>query len=709
MTWANRSMKGTIRRTSEFLNRRLWAWPIVAVVILLLLGGLVQHRIHRTISDSLESELKTLLAVEVAMLRQWLHAQEDAVSSAASDREIRNLVSTLLAADTTDETPAAAEDPADQLAARLRSTMDTIDSDHFLVCSRSSVIASSLSEAAGRGLPPEVTSRIESVFDGASTVTIPFRSLIPRTNSDGTVQAGVPVMFSLAPVVDDDLQVIAVLGLEIFPEGEFTRLLQIGQAGESGETYAFDRDGRLLSKSRFDDDLILLGLIPDEPHTSSLLQLLVRDPGGDMTRGYRPTLRRADMPLTRMVASAVRDSRGVDVEGYRDYRGVVVVGAWEWLDDYDFGITTELDYTEAYRPLTILNYAFWLLLALLLLSSIAIFVFTVMLSRAQRKAREAAIEARQLGQYKLLDELGAGAMGTVYRGQHAMLRRPTAIKLIDADQVSDASIERFEKEVQITSNLNHPNTIAIYDYGRTPEGVFYYAMEYLDGIDLQDLVGNYGPQPPGRVIHIVRQMCGSLYEAHSLGLVHRDIKPANVMLNRRGAEGDVVKVLDFGLVVAREDLAANGQGAGGLAGTPLYMSPESIQFPGSVDACSDLYSVGAVAYFLLTGRPVFDADDFGELCRRHTSQEPLPPSQVHGANVPADLEDAVLRCLQKNRGKRPQTARELSNLLIRCAASQQWSTDQADSWWDRHERGDTPETPTNTKTVAHDATINFGE
>ncbi|MCA9108166.1 MAG: serine/threonine protein kinase, partial [Planctomycetales bacterium] len=187
-------------------------------------------------------------------------------------------------------------------------------------------------------------------------------------------------------------------------------------------------------------------------------------------------------------------------------------------------------------------------------------------------------------------------------------RRPTAIKMLNVDRVNDDSIKRFEHEVQITCQLNHPNTIAIYDYGRTPEGVFYYAMEYLDGIDLQKLVEQYGPLPESRVAHILNQICGSLYEAHSKGLVHRDIKPANIMLNRRGGDADVVKVLDFGLVKAidskHQQLAS---ASNGLTGTPLYMSPEAIQSPMLVDACSDLYAVGGVAYFLLTGQPVFNA------------------------------------------------------------------------------------------------------
>src|SRR6185369_11608020 len=213
---------------------------------------------------------------------------------------------------------------------------------------------------------------------------------------------------------------------------------------------------------------------------------------------------------------------------------------------------------------------------------------------------------QQIGQYKLEQRLGSGGMGVVYRGQHAMLRRPTAIKMLDVDKVNEGSIQRFEREVQITSQLNNPHTVAIYDFGHTPEGVFYYAMEYLDGIDLQTLVERYGPQPVPRVIHMLLQVCSSLYEAHSLGLVHRDIKPANVMLNRRGGEPDVVKVLDFGLVKALDEAKQSRQ-TGGLSGTPLYMSPEAIQTPDLVDARSDLYAVGAIGYFLITGQPVFNA------------------------------------------------------------------------------------------------------
>jgi predicted Ser/Thr protein kinase len=706
MTWASQSMSRTVARTREFLQKRLWAWPIIAVTLLLAIGWAVHGSIENTMRENLRTELRTLNDVEVAMLRTWLAFQENNAETVANDSDVRRLVETLVADEA--DSPDARQDEesaARELLQHLRPMLSSHDYESCFISDKAQIIAASRSDAVGMDVPFEFNDIIKRVFDGETTVLPPYKSILAQVDAEGNRRTGVPVMYVMAPVLDRNLQVAAVLGLQIRPEAEFTRILQLGRLGESGETYAFDRQGLMLSSSRFDDDLILLGILPDQEGSHSILQLLVRDPGDDMTRGFRPEVRRSELPLTRMAAAAVAGENGDDVSGYRDYRGVMVTGAWTWLDDYGFGVVTEIDYDEAYRPLIVLKRTFWGLLALLAASSLAIFVFTVMLARLQRQAREAAIEAKQLGQYKLEEKLGEGAMGEVYKGRHAMLRRPTAIKLLNADRVNDASIARFEREVQITSHLNHPNTVAIYDFGRTPEGVFYYAMEYLDGIDLQKLVDSYGPQPPGRVIYILRQICGSLYEAHSMGLVHRDIKPANVMINRRGGEGDVVKVLDFGLVKARSEQQGEKDGES-MAGTPLYMSPEAIQLPSSVDACSDIYAVGAVGYFLLTGHPVFEADRLAELCQLHISELPKPPSARLGRPVPAELENAILGCLEKNRSKRPQTSRDLANMLASCPAAAEWSLEKADAWWGRHERGQLePTAAPPTASSGYDATI----
>jgi eukaryotic-like serine/threonine-protein kinase len=696
MTFAATSVGRTISRAGLLLKTQIWIWPIIAVVLLSAIGWGVRREIESTMKDGLRSELQTLLDVETAMLETWFRVQQSNDESLANGLDVRQPVYKLLESPTTagagDKMPA---DLLTQLDKTLAPAMTAQDYVRYFVADKSKrIIAATTRELIGKQDIAEYDSFLRRALSGITCVSTPFASVVALKDENGRVRTGVPTMFVAAPIRDESFQVVAVLALRIQPEKEFTRILQLGRVGNSGETYAFDKNGLFVSNSRFDDALILLGLLPDQENSHSILQLLARDPGGDMTKGHRSTVRRHDLPLTRMAADAIAGNAGIDVDGYRDYRGVKVAGAWKWLPDTEMGVATEIEYAEAFRPLSILEWTFWGLFILLALSSIAIFVFSVMVARLRREAQKAEIEAQQIGQYKLEQKLGSGGMGVVYKGRHAMLRRPTAIKMLDVDKVNEGSIERFEREVQITSQLNHPNTVAIYDYGRTPEGVFYYAMEFLDGIDLQSLVERYGPQPVPRVIHILQQVCGSLYEAHSLGLVHRDIKPSNIMLNRRGGEPDVVKVLDFGLVKALDEEKRSGlTQQNSLTGTPLYMSPEAIQLPNSVDARSDIYAVGAAGYFLLTGQPMFQADNVMDLCQQHISGVPTPPSQRIATPIPSALENAILACLEKSRAKRPQTARELALLLARSPEATAWSIEEADAWWGRHERGQGPLAP----------------
>jgi eukaryotic-like serine/threonine-protein kinase len=696
MTFGQTAVGRTLSRTALLFKKQLWIWPIAAVALLALIGYLVGNSIHDTMEGSLRSQMQTLLSVERTMLEKWLAVQESSVKSLADQRNVRRLVAGLTGAPEqaparTDGQGPAADKPlttAEQIA-RLSAELEPgMSAHHFvgyvLIDKRMQVIASD--EPALIGIAAaQFESVLSKALEGRTTVSVPYPSTILLKDGRGRLRSGTPTMVALAPVRDDNLQVIAVLAMRIRPEREFTDILQLGRIGESGETYAINRDGLLVSNSRFDEQLILLGILPDSDDAASILTVDARDPGGDMTAGFRPAVRRRELELTEAAAAATAGGTGVNTDGYRGYRGVLKAGAYCWLPDYDLGIITEIDHAEAFRPLVILKRTFYVLFALLAVAAAAIFVCTVLVSRAQRKARAAAIEARQLGQYRLLEKIGAGAMGVVYKGQHAMLRRPTAIKMLNIERVNEASTRRFEQEVQITCKLNNPHTVAIYDYGRTPEGVFYYAMEYLDGVNLQTLVEQYGAQPEGRVASILRQICASLYEAHSSGLVHRDIKPANIMLNRRGAEPDVVKVLDFGLVKAMEDGDEKGAPGNEMSGTPLYMSPESIQTPESVDACSDLYAVGAVGYFLITGAPPFSARSLGELCQQHLTAIPASPSDRLGRPVSAALEHAILACLEKSRAKRPQTARDLAALLDR--VTDRWTLDEAEAWWSRHERG----------------------
>ncbi len=297
--------------------------------------------------------------------------------------------------------------------------------------------------------------------------------------------------------------------------------------------------------------------------------------------------------------------------------------------------------------------------------------------------RQKVREARSLGQYTLEEKIGEGGMGVVYRARHSLLRRPTAVKLLPREKAGEHSIQRFEREVQLTSQLSHPNTVSIYDYGRTPDGVFYYAMEYLDGINLEALVREFGPQPPARVVHVMRQVAGALGEAHGVGLIHRDIKPANIILCRRGGTPDVAKVVDFGLVRELEGASdASLAGLGTIAGSPLYLSPEAIIRPDKVDGRSDLYALGAVGYFLLAGHNVFTGT-LVEVCSHHLHTAPEPPSRKLGQPIPAKLEALVQACLEKDPARRPQTAEALAESLDE-SDSGGWAGPEAQEWWARN-------------------------
>jgi len=306
--------------------------------------------------------------------------------------------------------------------------------------------------------------------------------------------------------------------------------------------------------------------------------------------------------------------------------------------------------------------------------------------------QERVFEARRLGQYTLEEKIGEGGMGEVYRASHALLRRPTAVKLLSAKDVTEEQARRFEKEVQLTARLTHPNTISIFDYGRTPEGTFYYAMELIDGITLEQLVERDGAQPPSRVIHILLQMCGALREAHEAGLIHRDIKPANALLCSRGGLFDLVKVLDFGLVkqigpapgAGKSDPRVSLSAADAIVGTPLFMSPEEIASPGTVGARSDLYSLGAVAYFLLSGAPVFAPTNVIEVCGHHLHTPPEALSKRARQAIPSDLEAIVHACLNKPPDARPESAQALADQLRACADASRWTELEARGWWQKH-------------------------
>jgi serine/threonine-protein kinase len=332
----------------------------------------------------------------------------------------------------------------------------------------------------------------------------------------------------------------------------------------------------------------------------------------------------------------------------------------------------------------------------------------VVIGRVVTGLGQQVAKARELGSYELGELLGEGGMGQVYRATHRMLARPAAIKLIRPEmlsggsggsgggggaggaggagvgarsEASDLAIKRFTREALAAANLRSPHTVELYDFGVTADRTFYFAMELLEGMTLDELVRRTGPVPAGRVIHILRQVCESLEEAHTRGLVHRDIKPANIHLGRLGLRYDFVKVLDFGLVKSTRanDDRSHATATGLAAGTPAFMAPE-IALGDAIDGRADLYALGCVAYYLLAGRPVFEGDNVVQVMAKHLNAEPVPPSEHSAVAIPADLERLVLACLEKKPADRPESAAELARALAEVEA-EPWGDREAEAWW----------------------------
>jgi tRNA A-37 threonylcarbamoyl transferase component Bud32 len=688
------------------LSRHLWVWPLLGAVLLALVGFWVRSRVEGATRGELASRLQTLLNADIAALHLWFSEQEADARSFAADVRIQEAIAELAALDRR----AAVADPelatspgAKTLELYLKPLLEAQHYlDYVVIGADRRILASPHPRIVNRQAPPGYELFLEKALAGQVAVSRPFaRELSISARAEG------PTMFVAAPVKSPQGDVIAVLALRMKPEAEFTQIFSVARMGTTGEAYAFDRRGMMLTGSRFDHELKDLGLIPNTPEATACLNLRLVDPGPNLANlrsagktnaqpvepggPVRPEPRREggrprapELPLTLAAAGAVHGESGYDVHGYRNYRGAEVVGAWAWLPEYGMGVATEVAAREAFQTLYLVRGAFLVLFVLLVLSAAGIFAFTLLVERLQSSVRESALTARRLGQYVLVQEIGRGSNGRVYRARHSLLRRPVAVKLLSPELTNASNVARFEQEAQLTSHLTHPNTVAIYDYGRTPEGLFYYAMEYLSGIDLHQLVRQYGPQPPGRVVHILRQLCGSLAEAHRVGLIHRDIKPANLVLTRRGGVCDVVKVLDFGLVTARHLKGSDTTTSGAAVGTPHFMSPEAVETPERVDARSDLYSVGAVGYWLVTGQNLFAAVEIEELLRHQVNTVPELPSVRLSRPVDPGLEQIIMACLAKVPAQRPANAEAVDQALAQCAAAHTWTAADAERWWQTH-------------------------
>ncbi len=663
-------------------------WRNAATVLtglsLIVLGYWAYNGVRNSIAEARVASLEALVGTAVTGLDVWVGEHRTEAMRLAADRVVVARAARL-AADARGQLPGpercTAE--AEELGRILQTSMATQGVVAFRIVDRTGlVLASKDPQRCGQRLTSApFRQRLDRAIDGAPQFVRPYpdRELSVRGANDTRR----PVAWFLAPIREGSAPATMALAMGVETDRQLATIFSAARPGTTAEAYAFADDGLMLTESRFADDLIAAGVLKDSAAAGSAFGIALRDPGDVENEGRPSGLEAAARPLTRAAALAVaaRNNTGLGEQGavatpYRSYRGTEVIGVWRWLRAYDMGVIAEVSAVEAFAALRYFWISAIVIGVFIALSLGAALTSTTALARLQRQFGR----LQRLGAYTLERKISEGGMATIYLARHALLKRPTAIKILKKRVATDEFLHRFEREVQVASQLFHPNTVQVYDYGRTSEGQPYFVMEYLDGVTLAELVAHSGPIPPGRVIHILRQVGAALREAHLHGMIHRDVKPENVMLCRRG-EDDVVKLLDFGLVKNLEHLETRDVTKQlKILGTPRYMAPERIVNPADADARSDVYALGAVGYFLLTGKPIFGGDNNLEISNQ-VLHAPAPRVSASVPQISEALDDLIAACLEKDRTRRPQSAEAVIEALDRLSTRLAWTQSDAAAWW----------------------------
>lgn len=651
---------------------------LLILLLLLLLAGLWTYRsVETSLRELRAAGLTTLLRTQSEALDLWISERMQEVTRLAADARIVAHLESLLVMP---EPAALRQMPAHETLAQLLANRDGSAAVAQVVDPRGRIVSSQHADDIGRHVLNDLMTRWTPVFKGETRFIPPVREetrpLPPEPSGSDR-----PLVWVVAPVRNETGGIIAALGVAYPAKRAFADILKLARPGRSGEAYAFDANGFMLTESRYLGLAAERGLLPAGARGSSILALQLREPpvpenGGEGFR--RPTQLAAAAIAARNIRPA-QDREGVLLDPYPNYVGNEVIGVWRWMSRYDMGVALELDAHEAYAPLHYVNIGVAALLTILMGVWLSVFVSPRRLADLWRRNRPQTI-----GPYQLERQIGEGAISNVYLARHRLLKRPVAVKVLKIQSTTEEWTARFKREVELASRLRHPNTIAIHDFGEGTGGQLYYVMEFLEGLSLADLVEHYGPQPAARTAYVMRQVCDSLAEAHESGIVHRDIKPQNIMICRIGGRNDVAKVLDFGLVKRLDatdtrDLTSSLR----MLGTPLYMAPERIRDPSHVDGRTDIYSLGAVGFYLLTGKRLFHTESDHDLTYQILHAPPPRASEHAAAPIPGELDDLLVRCLSKDPVQRP-TAIEVAHALDGILAAHPWTRRQIDEWWRLH-------------------------
>lgn len=699
---------------------RIWAsrfyrnLSIISFVILILLLSIgSRYLVWSELRKMRVEEFRALVAADVQALTFWIESQKEFASDVSRDREVRDTILKLVREKRALRDSYSAEEVIEELEffrnrfpqfnrtpeearrflkqhdpvrisgpqIEVEHSTDVIDDEaaYAVVDVHGTILASSNPAAVNQHLSGK--RRLQMMADFFSGTS----GFIPPMHPDQEIAAigdrpDVTLAWVYTPIYDESSAPAAVLCFGYFSTGNFTRSLVIGRTGITGEAYAFDSNAKMLSESRFTQEMWRRNLLPTNQPTRGNFDLHLPHVSNVQHSFKTPKFPRLIGDALNQRAEGI--TSGVIMDPYNGYRGEDEVGAWKWLEPYNFGVAYEAEAQETFRPFTYISIAQIVLICLIAgFAGLAYYAATLMV-----QLRRSIGENVVVGSYQLLRKIGEGGMGQVYLARHQMLKRPTAVKLVRPEQTDPALLKRFEREVQLSSRLKHPNTVEIYDYGKTPDEVFYYAMEYLDGITLEALVRQYGWQPIGRVLSIMRQVSASLREAHASGLIHRDIKPLNIMLCRVGGEFDVAKVLDFGLVknLTADPNLTSVTNSTEISGTPMYIPPERVKNPTQADPRVDIYALGATVYFMLTGQTIFSATSAVDVLVQIVTGEIPTVNEASDRDIPEALQDLLSRCLAKNPDKRPQSADQVLREVEALMLDFPWTQEDAQNWWQQH-------------------------
>ena len=666
------------RRNSRFNSGWLW---VAAVLPTVLIGWWTYEKVEATQRASIKNNLSGLSNSFTLSTVGYLDDKANLVKSWSRQPNVRQAIIELVELAKQDDAAKALKEAnqTELIRAQLQGLSGFEEVKYVIWDRAGTILASWQADRAdvGTSIAPSGASNLARVMRGETVLYGPERLLdegngfIPETND--------PVMANIVPVRDNKDRVVAALlvrGINMYKE--FDTMFREASETAGLDIYAVNRRGEMVTaspKAIRAARMVELEIPVDQVAT----KLRVSDPGYRLKPSNVGTVQRDRLPLTYSVGNVITGKPNVRVDDFRNYAGVPVVGAWHWSPDWQIGVIVEHDSATAFAPTRIVRLGFISLASLL---TITAFGAATQLAKRSSKAHAAV---HPLSRYELISELGSGGMGVVYRARHKQLGRESALKVLRGDRQSREDRLRFDREARLAASLSNPHSVMVYDYGRSEEGEAFCVMQFLKGITLYEVVSRSGHQPIGRVLFVLRQICDALAEAHNMGLLHRDMKPQNVMLSLDPSVGDWAVVFDFGLAKPLEPEVGSYQTSETVwAGTPMYMAPERYRNPTDMDPRSDIYSVGCIAYFLLSGRPPYVECDPESLFALVLTEKPIGIHIHRGEELGEEITQLVDKCMAKNPEERFRTVEELSAAIDLARVNHPWDTDQASEWWRLH-------------------------